>query len=312
VLSLSNELVKYDPELNTIPLRKFSPVEMNLFFSIISRMRDKEDKLVRFSFSQLKELSNYKQTAGKVFIRDLERTYDHLMDLRFGRKSNGGLTIERFVMFTTFEIHGEAQEPYADIRIHPKAVPLLNNLERWVRYALVEFRNLNSGYAKTLFRLLKQYRTTGYAEFSKDDFTELLDIPKSYRESDINKKILTIAREELAPLFRGLQITKKYAKRRGCPVLAYVFRWTPEKGDSDDFSQGSYFDERRRLFNIEHNDDLSDKEKWRATDRIKKLPIGTTEELEKTKAAQKAQQIALDQQRRDFLDSMRPDRNGRA
>ncbi|MCI0131462.1 RepB family plasmid replication initiator protein, partial [Vagococcus sp. CY53-2] len=36
-----NELVKHHTELNTIPLRKFTPVQMNLFFSIISRMRDK-------------------------------------------------------------------------------------------------------------------------------------------------------------------------------------------------------------------------------------------------------------------------------
>ena len=47
---MSNELIKYDPELNTIPLRKFTPIEMNLFFSIISRMRDKGDQTVRFSF----------------------------------------------------------------------------------------------------------------------------------------------------------------------------------------------------------------------------------------------------------------------
>ena len=55
---MSNELVKYQPELNTIPLRKFTPTEMNLFFSIVSRMRDKGDQTVRFSFEQLKELSN--------------------------------------------------------------------------------------------------------------------------------------------------------------------------------------------------------------------------------------------------------------
>ncbi|TAR20917.1 RepB family plasmid replication initiator protein, partial [Lactiplantibacillus plantarum] len=26
---MGNEIIKYDPELNTIPLRKFTPVEMN-------------------------------------------------------------------------------------------------------------------------------------------------------------------------------------------------------------------------------------------------------------------------------------------
>ncbi|MDY2523303.1 RepB family plasmid replication initiator protein, partial [Weissella confusa] len=43
---MSNELVKYDPELNTITLRRFTPVEMNLFFSVVSRMRDKGDDTV--------------------------------------------------------------------------------------------------------------------------------------------------------------------------------------------------------------------------------------------------------------------------
>ncbi|URT59780.1 replication initiation protein [Enterococcus faecium] len=94
---MSNEIVKYHHELNTIPLRKFTPVEMNLFFSIVSRMRDVGDKKVQFTFEQLKDLSNYKATANVRFIDDLETTYDKLMDLRFGRRSADGLQRERFV-----------------------------------------------------------------------------------------------------------------------------------------------------------------------------------------------------------------------
>ncbi|MHA4899903.1 RepB family plasmid replication initiator protein, partial [Enterococcus faecium] len=77
------------------PLRKFTPVEMNLFFSIVSRMRDKGDKTVRLTFDQLKDLSNYKATATNRFINDLELTYDKLMDLRFGKRSANGLDIDR-------------------------------------------------------------------------------------------------------------------------------------------------------------------------------------------------------------------------
>ncbi|SPE23715.1 Initiator Replication protein [Latilactobacillus sakei] len=91
---MSNELVKYDPELNTIPLRKFTPIEMNLFFSIVSRMRDQGNKTVRFSFDQLKELSNYKPTANKRFIDDIENTYQKILSLRFGRRSKSGLNRE--------------------------------------------------------------------------------------------------------------------------------------------------------------------------------------------------------------------------
>lgn len=275
---MANELIKYEPELNTIPLRKFSPIEMNLFFSIISRMRDKDNQLVRFTFEQLKELSAYKQTSGKAFVHDLERTYDHLMDLRFGRRSKSGLSVERFVMFTDFEIHGDIEQPYVDIRIHNKALPLLNNLESWVRYSLAEFRTLSSSYAKTAFRLLKQYRTQGWAEFSKDDFFELLDVPESYQKNlgEVDRRVLKPIKEELTPLFRGLSIRKKYGKGRGKPVVGYRFSWKQEKNDEDDFSKGQEADTRKKLYNIKHNSSLSDEEKWRAMDRVFGLPLGSS------------------------------------
>ena len=277
MLHLSNEIVKYDPELNTIPLRKFTPVEMNLFFSIVSRMREKGDETVRFSFDQLKELSAYKPTANNRFIDDIESTYQKILGLRFGRRSKDGLHREFFVMFTEFEINGYADDPYVDIKIYPKAIKLLNELESWVRYALSEFRDLKSSYAKTMFRLLKQFRTTGYAYFSVADFNELLDVPKSYKSSNINQSILKPIKEELTPLFRGLTVRKKYGKGRGKPVIGYSFTWKPEKKDANDFSQGQFQDERQKLFNVQHNGELTEQEKGRAIDKVKGLTLGSTE-----------------------------------
>ena len=302
---MSNELVKYQPELNTIPLRKFTPIEMNLFFSIISRMRDKGDQTVRFSFDQLKELSNYKPTANRRFIEDIKRTYDHLMDLRFGSRSKSGLSFERFVMFTKFKINGDVDEPYVDVEIYKDALPLLNNLESWVRYALTEFRDLKSSYAKTMFRLLKGYRTTGYAYFSKADFNELLDIPTSYKEFHVNQRILAPIREELTPLFRGLTIRKKYGKGRGKPVIGYSFTWKPEKKDANDFSQGQFQDERQKLFNIQHNGELTEQEKWRATDKVKGLTLGSTEKQALADKQAEHDKKIRDQARQEMLAELR-------
>lgn len=274
---MANELVKYHSELNTIPLRKFSPVQMNLFFSIVSRMRDKGQNKVTFTFEQLKDLSDYKATANNRFIDDLEQTYDKLMDLRFGRRSADGLQRERFVLFNQFKIDGKAEIPYAEIQIHEQAVPLLNNLEEWVRYSLQQFNELQSSYSKTMFRLLKQFRTTGYAYFSKDDFQELLDVPKSYRESNINQFVLKPIKEELTPIFTGLTIKKKYGKGRGKPVIGYQFSFKPEMKNADDFYKGQREDIRKKLFNIEHNSELTQEEKWLAKDRVLGLKLGTHE-----------------------------------
>lgn len=301
---MSNELVKYQPELNTIPLRKFSPVEMNLFFSIVSRMRDKGDQTVRFTFDQLKDLSNYKPTANRRFIDDIKRTYDHLMDLRFGSQSKSGLSFERFVMFTKFKINGDADEPYVDVEVYRDAIPLLNNLESWVRYAPIEFRELKSSYAKTMFRLLKGYRTTGYAYFSKAEFNELLDVPKSYKPGDIDRAVLKPIREELAPLFKGLSIRKKYGKGRGKPVLGYSFAWKPERKDAEDVHVSKTERLNKARFNIEHNGELSDQEKWRAIDKIRGLKLGTTEAEREQQAQQKREEQIRADERKKILDSL--------
>ena len=234
---MANEIVKYHHELNTIPLRKFTPVEMNLFFSIVSRMREKGDKTVRFTFDQLKDLSNYKATANVRFVDDLKTTYEKILSLRFGRRSESGLSYEIFVMFTKFKINGDTPEPYVDIQLFEDALPLLNGLDSWVRYSLQQFNELESSYSKTMFRLLKQFRTKGFAYFSKDDFHELLDIPKSYRQSDINKNVIKPIRQELTAIFKGLTITKKYGKGRGKPVIGYQFTFKPEIKKADDFNK---------------------------------------------------------------------------
>lgn len=244
---MSNEIVKYHHELNTIPLRKFTPVEMNLFFSIISRMREKGDKTVRFTFEQLKDLSHYKATANTRFVDDLKSTYEKLLQLRFGRTSKTGLSVEMFVLFTEFKINGDTEEPYVDIRIYEKALPLLNNLDEWVRYSLQQFNELQSSYSKTMFRLLKQWRTIGKVYYEKEDLHELLGIPKSYNQGTIEQRVFKPIKQELTPIFKGLTITKKHARRRGNPVVGYTFTFKPEINKADDFNKHAPTKEEQRI-----------------------------------------------------------------
>jgi len=301
---MANEIVKYHHELNTIPLRKFTAVEMNLFFSIVSRMRDKGDKTVRLTFEQLKDLSNYKATANVRFVDDLKDTYEKILSLRFGRRSQSGLNFSMFVMFTGFDIVGEAEEPYVDITIHDKAIPLLNNLDEWVRYSLQQFNELQSSYSKTVFRLLKQFRTTGYAYFSKEDFHELLDIPNSYRQGNIDQKVLGPIREELTPIFTGLTIKKKYGKGRGKPVIGYQFSFKPEMKNADDFYKGEREDLRKKIFNIDHNSELTQEQKWLAKDRVLGLKLGTHESDFFAQQKKENAQLEEEKARKELLENL--------
>lgn len=299
---MANEIVKYHHELNTIPLRKFTPVEMNLFFSIVSRMREKGDKTVRFSFDQLKDLSNYKATANVRFVEDLKATYEKILSLRFGRRSESGLSYDMFVMFTEFKINGDVENPYVDIRIYEKALPLLNNLDEWVRYSLQQFNELQSSYAKTMFRLLKQYRTKGFAYFSKEDFHELLDIPKSYKQPDIDKRVIKPIRQELTAIFKGLTIKKKYGKGRGNPVIGYQFTFKPEIKKVDDFNKHAPTkEEQNRALELANRQTPHEKETTSLQERIKeqKRKLELLQQLEELEKQQKNRESETDKQKLD-------------
>lgn len=271
---MANEIVKYENRLNHIPLRKFNSREMNLFFSIASRVREKGADEITFSFHDLKKLSGYTE-RGEQFIKDLSSTYDKLLSINAW--NDDGNTLTKFVAFTKYSIIRDKQ--LVIISVNPEFKGLFNQLKNWTRFNLEQFTNLDSTYSKTMFRLLKQYRTQGWAEFSKETFFDLLDIPKSYwnSPSNIDKFILKPIKEELTPLFKGLTIRKKYSKGRGKPIIGFRFTWKAEINHADDFSKGKQEDLRIKLFNIEHNGELTQEEKWRAKDRALGLRLGTHE-----------------------------------
>lgn len=229
---MANEIVKYENRLNSIPLRRFNSREMNLFFTIASRIRDKQTNEIHFPFAQLKDLSNYTQ-HGEQFVRDLNQTYHKLLSLN--AMQDDGHTITAFVLFTEYEIDRDKEE--VRISVNPKFKGLFNELKNWTRFNLEQFASLKSTYSKSVFRLLKQWRTQGNCEFAMADFRRLLDIPKSYKTGDIDRYVLKPAKAELMPIFKGLTVRKQRGGRGG-RIVGYRFSWQAERKDANDFKHG--------------------------------------------------------------------------
>ncbi|HCY7694735.1 TPA: RepB family plasmid replication initiator protein, partial [Staphylococcus aureus] len=79
-------------------------------------------------------------------------------------------------------------------------------------------------YSKNMFRLLKQYKHTGYFKIQIEDFRERLDIPNSYRMTHINQKVLSPIIKELGFIFNNLNINKIKAKKgRKIEWLEFTF-----------------------------------------------------------------------------------------
>lgn len=185
-------------------------------------MKNKGLTKVQFTFEELKNLSDYKLTASKYFINDLENIYDKMLSLTYRRENEDGV-IYKFVLFTGFTINPIKQ--FVEISVNPELEYILNELSNeFTQFELKEFTKLSSSYSKTMYRLLKQFKSTGFYTVKIEDFKELLDIPKSYRMGNIDQQILNPIKKELSQYFDPFQI-KKIKSKKGNRIdrLEFIF-----------------------------------------------------------------------------------------
>ncbi len=213
-------ITKYQNDMNLVPLKDFNAIEIDLFFAICTKMKDKGTRKVRYDFHDLKSLSNYHvNNAQERFINDLEHVYKKMQTLRYTKTENKRR--EYFILFPHFVI--DENEKYVEISLNKDLEHILNNLTgNFTRFELKELTNIKTSYAKNMFRLLKQFRSTGLFKISIEDFRERLDVPKSYQMSDIDKRVLKYIQRDLNDSFQNLEI-KKIKKGRKVVALEFTF-----------------------------------------------------------------------------------------
>ncbi|KXT89361.1 replication protein [Streptococcus oralis] len=238
---MANEVVKHHNDLNTVIMRKWTAEEMNFFFAIIAKARDKGTSDLVFDKYQLAELANYSIQHNKRFYDTMDSLANNISQLRYIEKTSK--SIEYMPLFTRFRVDWEENlsDMQAQVSVSPHFEYILNKLSaNFTQYELQEFTTIRSTYAKTAYRLLKQWRTVGRKEFKIDEFKLLLDMPVSYKSCHIDRLVLKPILEQLSPYFEDLKVKKIKSKKRGNPVLAYEFTWEKEVAgtyDPDKFNK---------------------------------------------------------------------------
>jgi len=233
---MANEVVKYQNDLNTATMRTWTEKEMNILFSIVAKIRDTSNYETEFTFFQLKELAKFKKNlTKKEFVEDLISVSKKLGSLNYLERSENGMNAKLFILFQTFDINGDSES--LKVCVHPQFEYVFNKIGmEFTQFELDEFIRIQSTYAKSTYRLLKQYRTTGWWKVTLEDFRLLLDIPVSYRPSDIDRQILKPIIEQLGgseddAIFKNLKVTKdkKAGRGRGGVLTGYTFSFEKEK-----------------------------------------------------------------------------------
>lgn len=242
---MPNEVVKYQNDLNTATMRTWSELEMNILFSIVSKIRETGVFETIFSFDELKELSNFKKNlTRKEFINELISVSRKLSSLNYLERSDDGWDATLFILFQTFKIRGN--EETLTVSVHPQFEYVFNKIGmEFTQFELQEFVDVSSTYAKTTYRLLKQYRTTGWWKVTLEDFKLLLDIPNSYRSSNIDQKILKPILKQLGgtddtAIFKNLKVSKDKKKGRGRGGILTGYTFTFDKEIAGEWIEGKY------------------------------------------------------------------------
>mgnify|MGYP002523278435 CR=1 FL=1 len=275
---MSNEVVKYHNELNKLSMRDWTPEEMDFFFSIVWKVKNKGVRRVEIGTDELKSLANFSQKNNTRFEQTLKRLVDHILELRtiVITKKGTRFSMKGCPFFTEFNFEWEKDlsEMNGYVQVSEHFQYFVNELKaNFTSWELKEFTQLRSTYAKTAYRHLKQYRTKGERVFDIEEFKMLFGIPKSYRAADINRRVFKPILTELKPYFLDLKITPVKKRTHGNPIIEYKFTFhptLPEKWDEEKYDKKKLATSQRvkRKKNANNPTWYDDKETHQASDEL--------------------------------------------
>ena len=206
-----NEIANVHNDLIDLPLRKFNASEIDILTAICYKCNEKQTNKVVLSLDEIKKLADYKNKNNEMFLDDLKKTNSKLMALNFTIGTTREFT--QFVLFPTFEVSDS--KGTLTVQVHEKFAYLLKNC--YTSLELQESSSLKSSYSKGIYKRLREFRNSDkpFWKVTFDNFKEYLDIPKSYRMTDINKVVINPALKELSLYFEGLTVEKYSNKKKG-------------------------------------------------------------------------------------------------
>ncbi|ECQ1210060.1 replication initiation protein [Campylobacter coli] len=244
-----SDIVKYHNDFNKIQLPSFTEIEQDLLCGLMVKLKEEKGKVTFYPWDLRNILkSSYDNNSLMEFASSLKRKF-FKADFTIIEKTTRGekeveahKTINLFTEFAIYVYASSKELESIEIQVNPQFEYILNQLTaNFTAFELSEFIALSGKYTKTLYRLLKQFRTTGKARFEWEEFCRVMDIPQDYRQSAIDKWILKPAIKELSKErnlfdqvrvpFKNLAYEKEKAKGtrgRGGKVSGISFTFKPE------------------------------------------------------------------------------------
>lgn len=186
---------------------EFTSREYSIFYSII--------------FLSVDCLENQYITINLKEIQDKSNVEFNRYDEYIGILNSIGHKLKKSIPDIKFSINMDCEVLIIEINALVKYLFTLEST-KFIKANISIFNTLKSKYAKRLYRLLIIYIENNSCVLPIDIFREAMNIPLNYTFSDINKRVLIPAIDELRAHFNNLSVDKV---RDGRSIVSLQFRW---------------------------------------------------------------------------------------
>lgn len=217
-----NEVVVRN-DFNEISMRRWSAKEMDLFIAIVSKVMNKKQDTVTLDTEELREIISEKKNLAR-WKETVVSVVNKIGELKYHSYTNKAYSL--VFPFSKFDVLFEEKKLVVQVSdSFERIVNVILKDGEFTFYELEEFVKIKSTYAKIMYRHLKQWRTVGVAEFEVERFREMLDVPKSYTNGEVTRRVVEQVLKELAPFFDDLKCKVVKGQGRGTPVKSYIFKF---------------------------------------------------------------------------------------
>lgn len=234
---MSVDIVKYNNDFNLLPMPELLECEMNFFMAILSNFKGNENRSIEIEVKKFADMCNFSRDSRFEILKNFKSFAFKILNHKIYYKTENAeyafVCFEKIQLKGTESIKIKIQEDFCEM--------LINYKLGFTRFELAEFINLSGKYTKILYRLLKQFRSTGKMRIRWDEFVQIMHIPSDYQMCNIDQRILKPAIKELTKErslfdqtrtpFRNLayeKIKEKGTRGRGGKVVGIEFSFKPE------------------------------------------------------------------------------------
>ena len=186
---------------------EFSSREFSIFYSIIFLSIDYlENEYITINLKKIQAVSTVEFNRYEEYIEILKSI---------------GQKLKKIIPNIKFYINMDCNVLIVEVSDSIKSLFTLES-EKFTIENISIFNLLKSKYAKRLYRLLIIYGEENVCNLPINIFKEAMNIPLNYTFSDINKRVLNPALDELSEHLNNLTVEKV---KEGRSIVSLKFRW---------------------------------------------------------------------------------------